>query len=144
MQKTVNRKVVKNMFKKLLSIVLALSSLTFMLVFPASALTTNCPTCGAECSYYRLPMDPRHECICPNHGAFYEENCETIYANGNCTQNGFCSCGGAKNGSSHQWEPTSIYETYHVLWCRVYGCDSISVATHTFENGFCVYCGYSQ
>lgn len=118
----------KKVFKKSLSLLLAVSALCILFAFQASALTTNCPYCGAQCSYDPMPFDHRHECICPNHGAFTEEDCEEAY----CTDclNRYCDgCGNDISYSSHIKGCLITYNTsYHYYSCT--RCDQLIQESH--------------
>ena len=140
--------------KRILSLLLAVSALCILFAFEASALTTNCPTCGASCGYNPMPFDLRHECECPNHGVFTEEACEDSEINGDCTEDWSCLCGNVVPGSGvtdHQYSIV-IYGEYtsdgHNLYCGYYyaGCTySIIESHHIGVGGYCTDgCGYHQ
>ena len=127
----------KKIAKKSLSLILAVSALCILFAFQASALTTNCPECGAECSYNRLPMDPRHECVCPTHGAFYEEDCEVV--NFHDGTHG-CPCGRWTESHNYgDWIDNGI--NGHIRYCTVAGCDASQTSPHNYVNGVCTVCG---
>ena len=137
----------KKFFKKTISLILAVSALCILFAFQASALTTNCPYCGAECSYNRLPMDLRHECECPTHGTFYEEDCEGWYvpSSHDCTDDWVCPCGHSVPDSGnpeHRWTWTDYDNAGHDVVCNEDGCTQTDRQDHNlvYNGGNFYYC----
>ena len=128
----------RKVFKKSISLLLAVSALCILFAFQASALTTNCPECGASCTYNPMPMDLRHECVCPTHGAFYEEDCEEVETN--TILGHFCACD--RLVANHSFDTCEDRGGDHAFICSTCGFEYR--APHCFVNGFCIDCGIPE
>ena len=147
----------KKIFKKSISLLLAVSALCILFAFQASAISTTCQECGGSNIDYislgNVGFDTpayHHEVYCYDCGhSVNEEDCESCITDGNCTNNWNCVCGQEIFGTkypSHHMQLSVVTSQLHVYTCSHFGCLETSSAYHTFitVNGstYCSVCNY--
>ena len=146
----------KKVFKKSVSLLLAISALCILFAFQASAISTTCQECGgSNIDYISLgnvgepnALYYRHEVYCYDCGhSVYEEDCEQVTANGGyCTIAMYCSCNQPLAGyTNHSMYLSFANSVIHIYSCSTNGCSYAVQGNHTSVtvNGvtYCSECG---